>query len=170
MPRKRVAGLQQGHEHRLVGLRARVRLDVGVAGAEQLLGPLDGERLDLVDEFAAAVVALARIALGVLVGQDRALGLQHRLGDDVFRCDQFDLVLLTTQLQTDPIEDVAVRRGEVRAEEGGQVEAGAVMGRSPSAAGSQVAPSLTGYAPRSMTEPSQSCAFVPFRTAEPPAT
>jgi hypothetical protein len=88
--------------------------------AEQLLGALDGDRLDLVDEFAAAVVALARIALGVLVGQDRALGLKHGLGDDVLRSDEFDLVLLTTQLQTDPIEDVAVRRGEVRAEEGGQ--------------------------------------------------
>ena len=52
-----------------VGLRARVRLHVGVVGAEQFLGTLDGQRLDVVDVLAAAVVALARIALGVLVRQ-----------------------------------------------------------------------------------------------------
>jgi hypothetical protein len=40
----RVAGLAQRHEHRGVGLGAGVRLHVGVVGAEQLLGALDGER------------------------------------------------------------------------------------------------------------------------------
>ena len=35
--------------------------------------PVDGQLFDHVDELAAAVVALARIALGVLVGQARAL-------------------------------------------------------------------------------------------------
>ena len=54
---------------------SRVRLHVGVVGTEQLLGALDGRGLDLVDMFAAAVVTLARIAFGVLVGQARCLGL-----------------------------------------------------------------------------------------------
>jgi len=57
-----------------------VRLDVGVLGAEELLGALDGELLDLVDEFAAAVPALGRVALGVLVGEHAALGLHHGAG------------------------------------------------------------------------------------------
>ena len=43
-----------------VGLRARVRLHVGIVSAEQLLRALDGERLRIVDVLAAAVVALAR--------------------------------------------------------------------------------------------------------------
>ena len=64
-----VAGLEQAEEHGLVGLRAGVRLHVGVAGAEQLLDAVDGQLLDDVDELAAAVVALAGIALGVLVGE-----------------------------------------------------------------------------------------------------
>ena len=72
MPEDRVAGLQRGEEHGLVGLRAGVRLHVGGLGVEQLLGALDRDLLDDVDELAAAVVALARIALGVLVGELRS--------------------------------------------------------------------------------------------------
>ena len=64
-----VAGLQQAEEHGLVGLRAGVGLHVGVLGAEQLLDAVDGQLLDDVDVLAAAVVALAGIALGVLVGE-----------------------------------------------------------------------------------------------------
>jgi hypothetical protein len=70
----RVAGLEQGEEHRLVGLRAGVGLDVGEAGVEQLLHPVDRQLLGHVDELAAAVVALAGVALGVLVGELAALG------------------------------------------------------------------------------------------------
>ena len=70
-----------------------MRLDVGVVGAEQLLGARDGERLDYVDVLAAAVVALARIAFGVFVGHHRALRFEHRLAHDVFRRDQLQVVL-----------------------------------------------------------------------------
>ena len=76
----RVARLQQREVHRHVGLRAGVRLHVGVLGAEQLLRARDRERLGDVDELAAAVVALARIALGVLVGQHRAGRFEHGAG------------------------------------------------------------------------------------------
>ena len=64
-----VAGLKKGEKCRLVRLGARMRLNVGVDGAEELLHAVDRDGLDLVDELAAAVVALAGIALGVLVGQ-----------------------------------------------------------------------------------------------------
>ena len=50
--------------------------------------------LDLVDELAAAVVALARVALGVLVGQDAADRPQDRGADEVLRGDQLDAVAL----------------------------------------------------------------------------
>ena len=73
-----VAGLEQRGHRRGVGLRARVRLHVGVLGAEQRLDPVDRQLLDDVDVLAAAVVAAARVALGVLVGQHRALRLHHR--------------------------------------------------------------------------------------------
>jgi hypothetical protein len=64
-----VARLHQRHEHRLVGLRARVRLHVCPSAIEQRLGPLDRQDLDLVDIFAAAIVAATRIAFGVFIGE-----------------------------------------------------------------------------------------------------
>ena len=90
MPEDGVARLQQREVDGHVGLRAGVRLHVGVLGAEELLGAVDGQRLGDVDELAAAVVALAGVALGVLVGQHRAGRLQHGLADEVLRGDQLE--------------------------------------------------------------------------------
>jgi hypothetical protein len=72
-----VAVVQQRLVHAHVGVGAAVRLHVGVVGAEDALHPLDGQRLDVVDDGVAAVVALARVALGVLVGERAA----HRTHD-----------------------------------------------------------------------------------------
>jgi hypothetical protein len=74
------------------------RLDVGVIGAEQLLGALDGQGFDLVHVLAATVVALARIAFGVFVGQAAALGLHHALAGVVLRRDQLDVIFLALLL------------------------------------------------------------------------
>jgi hypothetical protein len=52
-------------------------------------------------EAVAGVVALARIALDGLVGEDRALHLQHGAADDVFGRDQLDDVLLACQFVGD---------------------------------------------------------------------
>ena len=94
MPRMVSPGLQRGQQHRHVGLRAGVRLHVGVFGAEERLGALDGQRLDHVDVLAAAVVALARIAFGVLVGEHRAGRFEHRRADEVLGGDQLEAGLL----------------------------------------------------------------------------
>jgi hypothetical protein len=64
-----VTRLEKGKVGRGIGLGPRVRLHVHVLGAEELLGPLDGEFLDDVDELAAPVVAPARVTLGVFVRQ-----------------------------------------------------------------------------------------------------
>ena len=103
-----VAGLQQRQEHRLVHLAAGVRLDVGEAGAEQLLGALDRERLGDVDPLAAAIVARARIAFGVFVGHHRALRFQHGAADDVFRGDQLDLMALPAEFALDRGGDLRI--------------------------------------------------------------
>ena len=47
-----------------------------------------------VDELAAAVVALARIAFGVFVGQHRAGRLEHGAADEILRRDQLEAVVL----------------------------------------------------------------------------
>ena len=77
-------GLEQRQHHRAIGLRAGVRLDVGEAAAEQFLGALDRQRLDRVRRRAALVVAAAGIALGIFVGEDRALRLEHGLRLTIF--------------------------------------------------------------------------------------
>ena len=80
---ERVARLEQGEQRRQVGRRARVRLHVGVLGAEQLFGAVDGQLLDRVDDLAAAVVPRARVAFGVLVGQHRAGGFEDGAAGEV---------------------------------------------------------------------------------------
>ena len=94
-------GLIKRQVSRGIGLTTRVRLHVGVVGAEQFLGAIDGELLGDVDEFAAAVIALARITFGVLVGQHRTLGLEHARTGVVFRGDQLDVIFLALALAVD---------------------------------------------------------------------
>ena len=85
-----VAGLQRRHIDGDVRLRAGVRLHVGVLGAEKRLRAIDGELLGLIHEFAAAVVALAGIAFGVFVREDRAHRFEHRFGNEILRGDQLE--------------------------------------------------------------------------------
>ena len=132
-----IAGLQQRQKHRLVHLAAGVRLHIGEAGAEQFPGAIDRQRLHDVHPFAAAVIAVARIALGVFVGQHRALRFQHRAADDVLRRDQFDLMTLPAELAADRRGDVRIGLGEPRGKElvgrggclGGCLGAGRAHGR-----------------------------------------
>ncbi len=85
-----------------------MRLHVGELGAEELLGAIAGEILDDVDVFAAAVVAAAGITLGVLVGQDTALRLQHRARHEVLRGDHLEGVALPSQLPVHRRRDLGV--------------------------------------------------------------
>jgi hypothetical protein len=115
----RVARLQERVVDGGVGLRAGMRLDVGVVGAEDLLGPVDRELLDDVDVLAAAVVALPGVALGVLVGQHAPLALEDRLWDEVLRGDHLERALLALELVLDGVGDLRVDLGKRAVEEVG---------------------------------------------------
>ncbi len=104
-PHDRVARIEHRHVRGVVGLGPGVRLDVGVLGAEQLLGAVDRELLGDVDLLAAAVVALARVALGVLVGEHRPGGIEDRLGDEILRGDHLERVLLALELALQHLGD-----------------------------------------------------------------
>ena len=67
-----------------------------------------GEVLDLVDERVAAVVALARVALGVLVGEHRAGGREHRRRGEVLGRDQLQGRVLPLDLAVDEGEELVV--------------------------------------------------------------
>ena len=96
-----VAGLEHSLERGQVGGSAGVGLDVGMLSAEQLAGALTGDLFGLVDAVAAAVVALAGVALGILVGEHRARCGQYRLADKVLRRDQLDIAPLAVILGPD---------------------------------------------------------------------
>ena len=95
-----------------VGLRAGVRLDVRVLGAEQRLGAVDRELLGDVDPLAAAVVAPSGVALGVLVREHRALAFEHRARDEVLRGDHLQRALLARELAAQHGRDLRVHLGE----------------------------------------------------------
>src|ERR1035441_8776680 len=59
---------------------------------------LSSQVLHDVGELAAAVVALAGIALGVLVGEDAGGGFRHGVGDEILAGDQFELGVLPLHL------------------------------------------------------------------------
>ena len=96
-----VAGLEHGPIDRLIGRGAAVRLDVRMFGAEQSLRPLDSKRLHVVNDVAPAIVPSAGIALGILVGEHAAHGLQHRQRGEVLGGDEFDIALLAGELALD---------------------------------------------------------------------
>src|SRR3546814_5114963 len=83
-------------------------MHVGVVGSYTALHPVDRQLLGNVDLLAAAVVALALIAFGVLVGQLAALGLHHPRAGVVFRRDQLDVVFLATVLVGDRLGEFGV--------------------------------------------------------------
>ena len=93
-----IAQIEQGEVDGQIGLCAGVGLDVGVLCAEQLAGALDGDVLHLIHVGAAAVVALAGQALGVLVGEDAAHGGHDGGRDDVLTGDQLNVLPLAGQL------------------------------------------------------------------------
>ncbi len=93
-----VAGLQQRGIGGQVRRGARMGLHVGVLGPEQLARPVDRQPLGPVDDLAAAVVAPARVALGVLVGQGGAQGGHDGRRGEVLARDQLDAAAYPVEL------------------------------------------------------------------------
>jgi hypothetical protein len=106
-----VAVVQQRLIHAHVGVGAAVRLHVGVVGTEDALHPFDGQRLDVVDDGVAAVVPLARIALGVLVGERAAHRTHHGRRREVLAGDELQAGGLPLDLAVDEVEHDGVGVG-----------------------------------------------------------
>ena len=100
-----VAGLEASHENGHVSLCTRVGLHVNVLGIEDLFQALDSDVLALVNALAAAIVTVARIALGILVGQATAHGLHHLVAHEVLTGDEFNAVLLTLMFTLDDVKN-----------------------------------------------------------------
>ena len=71
-----------------------MRLHVCVLHSEKLLCTLDCEFFCNV----YAVISLSGITFRILVGVKSTCRRKHRVGNDVFACDKFEIVLLTFKL------------------------------------------------------------------------
>ena len=114
-----VARLQNGRVDREVGLGAGVRLHVGVLGPEKFFGAFDGDDFDFIDFFAAPIPAFGRVAFGVFVGENAALGFHYRGVSEVFRGDQFDVIGLTGVFGRDGSGNFRIEGGERRGSQHG---------------------------------------------------
>src|SRR5207302_8194983 len=95
---------------------ARVRLDVGVVGPEERAGAISRELLGVVDHIVAAVVALPRITLGVLVREHGSLRGEDRERGEVLRRDELDRGVLSLDLSPDDLGELWIsgRQGSER--------------------------------------------------------
>ena len=103
-----IAGLELGEVDGHIGLRARVRLYVGVFGPEKLFGPIDGDRLDDVDVFTSSVVTFPRIAFSIFIGQNTPDGLHHWKTGVVLASDHLEPLFLTSRLVLDDLPNAWV--------------------------------------------------------------
>src|SRR5215217_7480330 len=93
-----------------------MRLHICETARKERLGARDRQRLGLIDELTAAIIAPAGIAFGIFVGKHRTLRLEDRPGNDILRRYEFDLVLLAAELPLDGCRDRPVDCGQRAAE------------------------------------------------------
>jgi hypothetical protein len=86
-----------------------MRLHIGVLGAEEPLGPLDRQILGDIHSITAAVIAFARVSLGILVCEHAAQCRQHSRRDIIFTGDQLDAAGLTAALHLNGLIQLRVR-------------------------------------------------------------
>src|SRR5437867_5200120 len=113
-PKQRVPRLQDGEIHRHVRLGPGVRLDIGMLRREEQLRALDRKRLHRIRVRTSAVIALPRVAFGILVREHRTHGLKYRLADKVLGGDQIDVFGLTRDLVINRARDLRIHVGKQR--------------------------------------------------------
>jgi len=114
-----IARLQQRHEDRAIGLGAGMGLNIRKAAVEQTLGARNRNSLDDVDILAAAVIAPARIAFRIFVGEHRALRFEHSAADDVLGGDELEMILLALGLGKDGVGNLGIARRKTITKETG---------------------------------------------------
>jgi len=104
----RVARLQHRRIGRLIGLRSRVRLHVGVLCAKKFLDPLARQFFHHVGKLASAVITLAGIAFRVFVGEHGSGSLKHSLTHKIFRSDQLQPFVLAASFVVDGVGNLRI--------------------------------------------------------------
>ena len=104
----RISGVEDGQKNGGVGLGAGVWLHVGVRCSEERFEPVNSELLHLVHYFAAPVVALARVAFCIFVGQAATHSVEDGLAREIFGGDELNTSALAIQFFLDETEKYLV--------------------------------------------------------------
>ena len=88
-----------------------MRLHVGMVCSKNLLRTVAREVFHNIHALASAVIALARVALRVFVGEHAAHRGHDCRGNEVFRSDQFNVAALTGELLLHGGADLVVKLG-----------------------------------------------------------
>ena len=107
----RVAQIQQAKVNGHIRLSTAVGLYIGIGCTKELLCPVDGDLLHLIDVHAAAVVALSGIALGILVGEDAAHGRHDGRRYNVLAGNELNVLALAVQLPIHGSAQLGIYRG-----------------------------------------------------------
>ena len=99
---------------RQIGISARVGLHIGELGTEQFLRSIACEVFDDIDLLAAAVIALARIAFRIFIGEHAAHSLHDGRTGEILRCDKLDGIALAIELFGNCLDHLRVLFGEQR--------------------------------------------------------
>ena len=97
--------LDRREKNRHVRLGTAVRLNIGVLRTEKLFRSVDRRLLGDIRKLAAAVITLARIALGILVRKNSAHRLEHRLRDKILRSNKLKPIDLPPNFRINGIAD-----------------------------------------------------------------
>ena len=107
-PQNRIPRRQEGEVDRLIRLRARVRLDVGMLRPKQFFCPVSRNIFNNIDVFAATVLPSAGIPFRIFIGQYTSDGLHHSWTRVVLAGDHLQARFLPTCLLADGFPDFRI--------------------------------------------------------------
>src|SRR3989338_5182987 len=85
-----------------------MRLDIGMLRAEELLGAVAGEVFHDVNPCIPSVIAAARIAFGVFIGEKRTGGFHYRGRGVILRRDHLESLPLARKLVAHGISEFSI--------------------------------------------------------------
>src|SRR2546427_601775 len=93
-------------------MRAPTLRAISPIRSKSMIRAIEGRLLDDVGPFAAAVITLAGIALGVLVRKHRAHRFEYGFADEVLAGDQFQSIRLAPNFVVNGVGDQWINFGE----------------------------------------------------------
>ena len=103
-----ISGITDCHGNRHIGLGTGVGLHINILTAKKLLSTLNGNAFHHIHFATSAIIAFSRITFCIFVGQNRSHSQHSCRGNNVFRRNQFDIVLLSFILLPNPLTNLRI--------------------------------------------------------------